>query len=185
MFNLVSQIYKIAPDLLLKQGKAKNPWPNVDAHSGVLLQVRQTSRLLESIVIQNGNSERRYIAHVHFTVPCLRACNGQCRWFCWPQMTHLVLVIFWSTITAKYATVSDLHARQTYSTTLLFAAAIILVQRRSSWIITVHERIMHARYRGRGLKRCKCRLVVSKARGKPKTLSFYIRRRLKIESRSR
>merc|ERR1719268_360116 len=24
--------------LLLEQGKAKNPWPNVDAHSGVLLQ---------------------------------------------------------------------------------------------------------------------------------------------------
>ena len=23
---------------MLEQGKAKNPWPNVDAHSGVLLQ---------------------------------------------------------------------------------------------------------------------------------------------------
>ena len=39
MFKLVSQVYKIAPDVLLEQGKAKNPWPNVDAHSGVLLQV--------------------------------------------------------------------------------------------------------------------------------------------------
>ncbi|KXJ14832.1 citrate synthase, mitochondrial [Exaiptasia diaphana] len=38
MFKLVSQVYKIAPDVLLEQGKAKNPWPNVDAHSGVLLQ---------------------------------------------------------------------------------------------------------------------------------------------------
>jgi len=38
MFKLVSQIYKLVPDILLKQGKAKNPWPNVDAHSGVLLQ---------------------------------------------------------------------------------------------------------------------------------------------------
>jgi len=38
MFKLVSQIYKIVPDVLLEQGKAKNPWPNVDAHSGVLLQ---------------------------------------------------------------------------------------------------------------------------------------------------
>merc|ERR1711931_373628 len=37
MFKLVSQIYKIVPDVLLEQGKAKNPWPNVDAHSGVLL----------------------------------------------------------------------------------------------------------------------------------------------------
>nr|XP_034343489.1 citrate synthase, mitochondrial-like [Arvicanthis niloticus] len=38
MFKLVAQLYKIVPDILLEQGKAKNPWPNVDAHSGVLLQ---------------------------------------------------------------------------------------------------------------------------------------------------
>merc|ERR1711990_519711 len=38
MFKLVSQVYKLVPDILLEQGKAKNPWPNVDAHSGVLLQ---------------------------------------------------------------------------------------------------------------------------------------------------
>jgi len=38
MFQLVSDIYKVTPDILLEQGKAKNPWPNVDAHSGVLLQ---------------------------------------------------------------------------------------------------------------------------------------------------
>ncbi|VDK29062.1 unnamed protein product [Gongylonema pulchrum] len=38
MFKLVSAIFKVTPDILLKQGKAKNPWPNVDAHSGVLLQ---------------------------------------------------------------------------------------------------------------------------------------------------
>lgn len=42
MFKLVSQLYKIVPNVLLEQGKAKNPWPNVDAHSGVLLQVRYT-----------------------------------------------------------------------------------------------------------------------------------------------
>lgn len=41
MFKLVAQLYKIVPDVLLEQGKAKNPWPNVDAHSGVLLQVRR------------------------------------------------------------------------------------------------------------------------------------------------
>ena len=39
MFKLVSAVYKVVPDILLEQGKAKNPWPNVDAHSGVLLQV--------------------------------------------------------------------------------------------------------------------------------------------------
>ncbi|KAG6850249.1 citrate (Si)-synthase [Arthromyces matolae] len=37
LFKLVGQIYSIVPDILLKAGKAKNPWPNVDAHSGVLL----------------------------------------------------------------------------------------------------------------------------------------------------
>jgi citrate synthase len=37
MFKLVGKIYNIAPDVLLEAGKAKNPWPNVDAHSGVLL----------------------------------------------------------------------------------------------------------------------------------------------------
>jgi citrate synthase len=39
MFKLVSQLYKIVPNVLLEHGKAKNPWPNVDAHSGVLLWV--------------------------------------------------------------------------------------------------------------------------------------------------
>jgi len=37
-FKLVSTLYNVVPDILLEQGKAKNPWPNVDAHSGVLLQ---------------------------------------------------------------------------------------------------------------------------------------------------
>ena len=36
LFKLVSLIYEVAPDILMKHGKAKNPWPNVDAHSGVL-----------------------------------------------------------------------------------------------------------------------------------------------------
>ncbi|ODQ83049.1 hypothetical protein BABINDRAFT_159515 [Babjeviella inositovora NRRL Y-12698] len=38
MFKLVSQIYKVAPRVLTEHGKTKNPWPNVDSHSGVLLQ---------------------------------------------------------------------------------------------------------------------------------------------------
>lgn len=38
MFKLVSDIYKVVPPILLELGKVKNPWPNVDAHSGVLLQ---------------------------------------------------------------------------------------------------------------------------------------------------
>ncbi|RIA95753.1 citrate synthase-like protein [Glomus cerebriforme] len=38
LVKLVSQLYKIVPGVLLEHGKTKNPWPNVDAHSGVLLQ---------------------------------------------------------------------------------------------------------------------------------------------------
>lgn len=38
LFHLVSQLFEVAPDVLTEHGKTKNPWPNVDAHSGVLLQ---------------------------------------------------------------------------------------------------------------------------------------------------
>jgi citrate synthase len=37
LFKIVSLVYEVAPDVLTKHGKTKNPWPNVDAHSGVLL----------------------------------------------------------------------------------------------------------------------------------------------------
>ncbi len=36
-FAIVRMLFEIVPDILREQGKAKNPWPNVDAHSGVLL----------------------------------------------------------------------------------------------------------------------------------------------------
>lgn len=38
LFKLVSDLYHVVPDILGSLGKVKNPWPNVDAHSGVLLQ---------------------------------------------------------------------------------------------------------------------------------------------------
>jgi hypothetical protein len=38
MFKLVSDLYEVVPAVLQQTGKVKNPWPNVDAHSGVLLQ---------------------------------------------------------------------------------------------------------------------------------------------------
>ena len=38
LFKLVGQLYNLVPPILLETGKVKNPWPNVDAHSGVLLQ---------------------------------------------------------------------------------------------------------------------------------------------------
>ncbi len=38
MVNTVWNIYEVAPDILNSTGKIKNPWPNVDAHSGALLK---------------------------------------------------------------------------------------------------------------------------------------------------
>jgi citrate synthase len=36
LFKVISMIFKVAPDVLQEHGKAKNPWPNVDAQSGVI-----------------------------------------------------------------------------------------------------------------------------------------------------
>lgn len=36
IFKYVDMLYRVVPDILREQGKAKNPWPNVDAHSGVI-----------------------------------------------------------------------------------------------------------------------------------------------------
>jgi citrate synthase len=35
--RLIRKCYKLVPGILTEQGKAANPWPNVDAHSGALL----------------------------------------------------------------------------------------------------------------------------------------------------
>jgi len=35
--QIVSRTYKVVPEVLREQGKAKNPWPNVDAASGAIL----------------------------------------------------------------------------------------------------------------------------------------------------
>jgi len=37
LIQLVATIYDVVPDVLTEHGKTKNPWPNVDAHSGCLL----------------------------------------------------------------------------------------------------------------------------------------------------
>ena len=36
LFKVVSLLYEVVPPVLKEHGKAKNPWPNVDAHSGVI-----------------------------------------------------------------------------------------------------------------------------------------------------
>jgi len=37
LVNTVWKIYEVVPPILQSLGKVKNPWPNVDAHSGALL----------------------------------------------------------------------------------------------------------------------------------------------------
>ncbi len=37
LVNIIWRIYEVAPPILEATGKIKNPWPNVDAHSGALL----------------------------------------------------------------------------------------------------------------------------------------------------
>ena len=37
LVNTVWRIYEVVPPILSSLGKVKNPWPNVDAHSGALL----------------------------------------------------------------------------------------------------------------------------------------------------
>jgi len=36
LFKVINMIYQVAPKVLMEHGKAKNPWPNVDAQSGVI-----------------------------------------------------------------------------------------------------------------------------------------------------
>ena len=36
LFKYVDALYKVVPEILKEHGKAKNPWPNVDAQSGVV-----------------------------------------------------------------------------------------------------------------------------------------------------
>ncbi len=37
VFQTVDRVFKVVPEVLAKQGKAKDPWPNVDAGSGAIL----------------------------------------------------------------------------------------------------------------------------------------------------
>ena len=36
LFKYTDLLFKVVPQILLEKGKAKNPWPNVDAQSGVI-----------------------------------------------------------------------------------------------------------------------------------------------------
>lgn len=73
VLQLVSQVYKVVPPILMETGKVKNPWPNVDAHSGVLLQVStiiswkimtNTERQLSSAENYKNNKIQSFKLHV-------------------------------------------------------------------------------------------------------------------------
>jgi citrate synthase len=36
LFKVINMVFEVAPGVLTKHGKTKNPWPNVDAQSGVI-----------------------------------------------------------------------------------------------------------------------------------------------------
>jgi len=38
LVNIVWNVFEVVPPILEDLGKVKNPWPNVDAHSGALLE---------------------------------------------------------------------------------------------------------------------------------------------------
>ena len=38
LFHVVNTVYEVMPGVLTEHGKTKNPYPNVDSHSGVLLK---------------------------------------------------------------------------------------------------------------------------------------------------
>ncbi|KAF2319334.1 hypothetical protein GH714_014863 [Hevea brasiliensis] len=44
LFQLVSKLYEVVPPILTELGKVKNPWPNVDAHSGYFTVLFGVSR---------------------------------------------------------------------------------------------------------------------------------------------
>merc|ERR1719505_280907 len=52
LFKLVSNVYKVVPGILGELGKVANPWPNVDAHSGALLQYYGMTEMSYYTVLQ-------------------------------------------------------------------------------------------------------------------------------------
>ena len=60
--NIVWNLFDVVPDILGGLGKVKNPWPNVDAHSGALL-------------VHYGLKEYSYYT-VLFGVSRALGCNG-------------------------------------------------------------------------------------------------------------
>lgn len=53
LFKIVSLVFEVVPPILKGLGKVQNPWPNVDAHSGVLLQVSTKNYFFSSFKLEN------------------------------------------------------------------------------------------------------------------------------------
>lgn len=69
-----SLIYEIVPGVLTEHGKTKNPWPNVDAHSGCLL-THYGFTVRHSLSCPVSVPFSWLVALPHSIVGCLR---------CWP-----------------------------------------------------------------------------------------------------
>ncbi|XP_023767368.1 citrate synthase, mitochondrial-like [Lactuca sativa] len=60
----VSNLYEVVPPILTELGKVKNPWPNVDAHSRVLLNTKLQS--IKVLICKRGGSRIQFQIHSKF-----------------------------------------------------------------------------------------------------------------------
>jgi hypothetical protein len=84
LFKLVSTIYDVVPGVLTEHGKTKNPWPNVDAHSGCLLT-------------HYGFSEYQVGAIIFFISIIIFFVN---HYLTAPKLLHSILLLFISFLTS-------------------------------------------------------------------------------------
>ena len=83
VFSIVENLFEVVPKVLLKHGKAKNPWPNVDAASGALLyhygitefsyytvlfSISRAMGIISQIVI---NRALGTVSYTHLTLPTI------------------------------------------------------------------------------------------------------------------
>lgn len=62
--KIVQQLFKLVPPILTDLGKVQNPWPNVDAHSGVLLQYYGMTETLYYTVLFGVSRALGVLAHL-------------------------------------------------------------------------------------------------------------------------
>ena len=76
LFKIVSTVFEVVPGVLTEHGKTKNPYPNVDAHSGVrtllfFKEMRQKQQVYVHATL-DGLPPPRF--HVLQPASCVRMC---------------------------------------------------------------------------------------------------------------